>query len=101
MKLKDIYKHLIYTLSDNGDWEYVREGIGSYNGQVFIVDLNDSGVNERDVLFVKDGMQVHEVLAAGKVTGVYEQSPSGKFYYNWECEGDKEAVSKFKTLVGL
>jgi hypothetical protein len=85
MNLERIYSHLIYQLEDNGDWEYTREGIGIYEGRVFVVDLDDSGEEVRELRFVKEGMQVDEVLWLGKKAGVYVQEPSGHFYYNLEA----------------
>lgn len=99
--LDDLQDYLIYKLDDNGEWNYAREGIGIYEGRVFIVDLNDTGENDRQLHFVKEGMQVHQVLAAGKDTGRYWQAPSGTFYYNWDTDGDEKVNTAFRLLVGI
>jgi len=101
MNLDDLDEYLIYKLDDNGDWEYTREGIGRYEGRTFLVDLNDSGSEERELLFVKEGMQVDQVLAIGKKTGRYEQCPSGTFYYDWDNDGDHYIAEQFKQQVGI
>ena len=101
MSLEDLESLVVYTLEDNGDWEYLREGIGIYQGRVFLVDLDDSGEEERKLLFVTEGMQIHEVLAIGKATGRYGQNPSGSFYYNWDKDGNKESVQSFCAQTGI
>jgi hypothetical protein len=101
MNLDDLQDNLIYKLSDNSDWEYTREGIGFYEGRVFIVDLNDTGEDDRQLHFVEEGLQVHQVLAAGKQTGRYWQDPSGVFYYNWDTDGDEKVNTAFRLLVGI
>ena len=100
MNFEELDQHLICILEDNGDWEYTREGIGSINGRVFIVDLNDTG-EEPELQFVKEGMQVHQVLAIGKNTGRYVQEESGTFYYDWDNDGDREITKSFCKQVGL
>lgn len=101
MGLEAIYNHLIYKLEDDSDWGYLREGIGIFEGRVFLVDLDDSGEEVRKLHFVEEGMQVHDVLAAGKKSGRYTQCPSGTFYYNWELDGSEEVDAAFKLLVGI
>jgi len=101
MNLDDLRKHVIYELEDDGDWGYTREGIGRYEGRTFLVDLDDSGEEERELLFVKEGMQIDQVLAIGKQTRRYNQCPSGTFFYSWDDDGDQEVVAKFKALVGI
>lgn len=101
MNLEDIESCIVYALNDNSEWEYTREGIGIYNGRVFLVDLDDTGEEERKLLFVKEGMQVHQVLAIGKATGRYEQEPSGKFWYNWNKDGNRDSVRAFCVQTGL
>ena len=101
MSLEDLDRCVVYTLEDNGDWEYLREGIGIYNRRVFIVDLDDTGEEERELRFVKEDLQIHQVLAIGKETGRYGQNPSGSFYYNWDKDGNKECIQSFCEQVGL
>jgi len=101
MNLERIWNHLVVELEDNGDWEYTREGIGVYEGRVFLVDLDDSGESSRELLFVKEGLQVHQVLAIGKETGRYVQDEEGSFWYNWDIDGDKESARSFREQVGI
>lgn len=101
LSLEELDAYVIYKLTDNGDWEYTREGIGIYCGRTFIVDLDDIGEEERDLIFVREGMQVHDVLAAGKASGRYAQDDSGTFYYNWGTDGNNSARAEFNKLVGI
>ena len=71
LNLEDLYNYITHSLSDNGDWEYTREGIGVYNNQTFVVDLDDTGDDERELLFVKKGLTVEDVLQHGIASGSY------------------------------
>jgi len=101
MNLERIWSHLVVELEDNGDWEYTREGIGVYEGRVFLVDLDDSGESSRELLFVKEGLQIHQVLAIGKETGRYVQDEGGSFWYNWDNDGNSESAQSFREQVGI
>jgi hypothetical protein len=101
MNLENIEQYLIYTLSDNGEWEYTREGIGVYLDRTFIVDLDDTGEEERELQFCKEGVDVLAVLIAGKKTGRYEQCPSGTFYYNMNTDGDSDSEATFLSTLGI
>lgn len=101
MHMNNISDYLVYVLDDNGDWGYSREGIGIFEGRVFVVDLNDTGEEVRRINFVEESMQVHDVLAAGKSTGRYIQCPAGTFYYNWDADGDVQIDNAFNMLVGI
>ena len=57
-------------LMDDGDWEYVRVGVGVMNGRVFVVDLDDGGEEWREMNFVKEGLSVEDVLRVGCEVGV-------------------------------
>lgn len=57
-------------LMDDGDWEYVRVGVGVMNGRVFVVDLDDSGEEFREMNFVKEVLSVEDVLRVGCEVGV-------------------------------
>lgn len=101
LSLEELDAYVIYKLTDNGDWEYTREGIGIYRNRTFIVDLDDSGEDKYELIFVRDGMQVHDVLAAGKASGRYVQDDSGTIYYNWGTDGNESVRAEFKKLVGI
>ena len=101
MNLNCLPDHLVYTLNDNSDWEYTREGVGVYKGRVFVVDLNDTGERERQLHFVEEGLSVHDVIAVGVRTGRYGQCPAGSFYYDWDAADDEKVSVSFKLLVGI
>ncbi len=77
------------VLMDDGDWEYNRMGVGENEGRVFIVDLDDSGEEEREMEYVKEGLSVEDVLKIGVECGVINEIDWGydeddKFRVNWE-----------------
>ena len=64
-------------LMDDGDWEYVRMGVGVMNGRVFVVDLDDGGEEWREMNFVKEGLSVEdEELRFGQHEGASRVSVS-------------------------
>ncbi len=85
---------LVKKLMDNGDWEYDRVGLGKVDGRVFVVDLNDDGEDEGDIVYVRDGLKVEDVLNIGVIYNVFEKIDWGygeddNYRVNWES-GSKE-----------
>ena len=83
-------------LMDDGDWEYVRMGVGVMNGKTFVVDLDDSGEEWREMNFVKEGLSVEDVLRIGCEVGVlveidwgYDENDKVRVKMN-DGEGDWE-----------
>jgi len=94
---------LEYVLMDNGDYEYNRFGVGSYEGETFITDLeldNDEG----NIIWCKPGMSVQNVMDAGVRTGLFEQTPEDMKYndedvYRYDIEDEGESFDKFVNQV--
>ena len=86
------------SLCDNGYWEYDRWGIGMYKGKVFIVDVDDSGEEWREMLYCDNVKSVKEVLDIGVECGVFELND--KIYYMEEDWRDED-YKKFSKLVGV
>jgi hypothetical protein len=92
-----------YVLMDNGDYEYNRFGVGSYEGETFITDLeldNDEG----NIIWCKPGMSVQDVMDAGVSTGLFELTPEDMKYndedvYRYDIEDEGESFDKFVSLV--
>ena len=85
------------VLSDNGEWEYDRFGIGMNKDRVFIVDLDDSGETWREMLYCDDVCSVEEVIRIGIKCNVIEKY-DGKLYCEWESS--KEDNEKFEKMIG-
>jgi len=85
-------------LSDNGYWEYDRWGIGVYKGKVFIVDVDDSGEEWREMLYCNNVKSVKEVLDIGVECGVFELN-DGVYYMEEDC--NDEEYGRFRELVGV
>jgi hypothetical protein len=95
---KSDMKMVEVSLSDNGDWEYDRMGIGMSKGRVFIVDLDDSGESWREMLYCDKVKSVKEVIECGIECGVIEKV-NGEYYYEWEFE--KKDDKKFNDMIGI
>lgn len=91
-------------LMDNGDYEYDRMGIGMNKGKVFIVDLDDSGEDWREMLYCDKVKNVGEVIKIGIECGVIEKIDWGydendMYRYEWDLE--KKDEEKFNDKIGL
>jgi hypothetical protein len=85
-------------LSDNGWWEYDRLGIGLNGERVFVVDLDDSGEEWREMVYCDKVKSVEEVLKIGVKYGVFEED-DGEYYVNEEYEEENE--KKWKKKIGM
>ena len=65
------------NLMDNGDWEYVRMGIGKIGRSSFLVDLDDSGEDKRVINFCKEGLTTKMILGYGVRCNVLEKIEHG------------------------
>ena len=65
------------NLMDNGDWEYVRMGIGKTGRSYFLVDLDDSGEDKRVINFCKEGLTTKMILGYGVRCNVLEKIEHG------------------------
>ena len=93
-----------WVLMDDGDYEYNRVGIGEYEGKVFVIDLEDDGEGLKELRFVKEGMDINEVLNIGIECGVWKEIDWGfdefdKYRVCWDLNGDE--FDKFKEKVGV
>ncbi len=95
------YEMVKVELMDDGDWEYVRVGIGEMSGKVFVVDLDDSGEMLREMRFVKEGLSVDDVLKIGCEVGVfveidwgYDEDDKFRVKMNDDGEGDWDEFFK-------
>ena len=66
-------------LMDNSDWEYDRMGLGECEGRVFMVDLDDSGEQLREMEYMKDGLSIQDVLKIGCDVVVFEDYSLSSF----------------------
>lgn len=92
------YKEVFMTLDDNGDWEYTRLGFGEDHVGLYMVDLDDTGEQFRDKVYINDKLSVSDVLAEGVECGVFEKYAAGDLRgtHGVRVDADTEA---FWTLV--
>ena len=86
------------VLSDNGYWEYDRLGIGMNGKKVFVVDMDDTGEEYREMVYCDNVNNVDEVLKIGGMCGVFEEV-DGKYYVKMEY--DEECESRWKKMIGM
>jgi len=86
------------VLCDNGYWGYDRLGIGMNKGKVFIIDLDDSGEDWREMWYCDKVKSVEEVVKIGIECGVIEEYDDGELYYEWESS--EEENKKFDDMIG-
>ena len=92
-------KMVVVSLMDDGDWEYVRMGIGKVvskkkeDRKVFVVDLDDSGEVWREIMFVKEGLSINDVLKIGCEVGVLVE-------IDWGYDKDDKFRVKMDEVVG-
>jgi hypothetical protein len=91
------------VMMDDGDWEYNRVGIGEYNNRIFLVDLDDSGEESREMKFVKEGMSIGEVLKIGVECGVWKEFDGYDEYdqYRVCMDCDPDAWDNFCSRVEM
>lgn len=95
--VKDMNKVKV-RLSDNGYWEYERMGIGMNKGRVFVVDLDDSGEQWREMMYCEYVKSIEECVKIGINYKVIEYC-DGELYYEWES--DKKDHETFEEEIGL
>jgi hypothetical protein len=86
------------VLCDNGYWGYDRLGIGMNKGKVFIIDLDDSGEDWREMWYCDKVKSVEEVVKIGIECGVIEECDDGELYCEWESS--EEENKKFDDMIG-
>lgn len=72
------------TLEDNGDWEYTRLGFGEDHIGLYIVDLDDTGEDLREKIYVNPKWSVQDVLKEGVEFGVFEKYEDGTYAYRMD-----------------
>ena len=105
LNIEEEMELVMVSLMDDGDWEYLRMGIGECEDGVFVVELDDSGEEEREMKYVKEGLSVEDVCKIGIEVGVFVDSSewgydeSDRVRMNWEMEGDEEKWKEFWEKV--
>lgn len=80
------YQNEIFqTFDDNGGWGYTRLGLGEDRIGLYLVDLDDSGEQFREKLYVNDRFSAHDVIMEGLALNVFSES-GDEIYYNIEDE---------------
>lgn len=98
------YAWIKVSLMDDGDWEYTRTGIGEFNNRVFIVDLDDTGEQFREMIWVKNGLSVEDVLRIGVETGVFDKIDWGydeDDQYRERTDATPEQYNTFYQMIGI
>ena len=68
-------------IADNGEWEYLRIGLGKDSKGVFLVDLDDDGQNLKPKTYVKEGLDIDDLVRLGLKHEVFE---------DWSFNGRKD-----------
>jgi hypothetical protein len=95
------------SMMDDGDWEYVRWGVGEVDGKVFMVDLDEGGEGdeEREMMYVKEGLSVEDVCKIGVEVGVFVDSSewgydeNDRYRVSCEVEGVSFVWDEFYSRV--
>ena len=93
-------------MMDNGYWEYSRVGIGEDNKGVFIIDMEDNGMEWRGMNRVKEGLSVDDICKIGVECKVFEElsddegyGVDDKYRVREECERDDWEMFNERVLV--
>ena len=79
---------IFQTFEDNGDWEYTRLGLGEDHIGLYLVDLDDTGEQFREKLYVDDTtFSASDVIAEGLYLGVFVKDEEGNIRYNMDGVG--------------
>ena len=73
---------IFQMFDDNGDWEYTRIGMGEDHIGLYLVDLEDSGENLREKIYVNDRFSAHDVIMEGLAMNVFEKYDKDDIRYN-------------------
>lgn len=95
----DQYNEVFLTLEDNGDWEYTRLGFGEDHVGLYLVDLDDSGEQFRDKLYINELFSVQDVLAEGVDCGVFEKYEDGDLRGTHGVRVDADAEDLWTLLM--
>ena len=68
---KDQCEEVFMTLTDDGDWEYVRAGFGEDHLGLYFVDLDDSGEVFRNKVRINDSLSMADVIAEGLSRNIF------------------------------
>ena len=91
---------IFQTFEDNGDWEYTRLGLGEDHIGLYLVDLDDTGDQFREKLYVDDTtFSASDVIAEGLYLGVFERDDSDVVRYN--LNGEDKLPEFFKRVTQM
>ena len=77
-------QEIFQVLDDNGDWEYPRLGLGEDHIGLYLVDLDDTGEQFREKLYVNDTFSAGDVIKEGLTLGVFVKDDEGDIRYNMD-----------------
>ena len=75
-------QEIFQTFDDNGDWEYTRLGLGEDHIGLYLVDLDDTGDQFREKLYVNDTFSAGDVINEGLALGVFEKYDKDDIRFN-------------------
>ncbi len=76
---------ILVTLDDNSDWEYTRLGFGEDHNGLYMVDLDDSGENLREKIYVNPGHSLMDIMYEGVARDIFEEYEDGSFAMNFNA----------------
>lgn len=77
-------QEIFQVFDDNGDWEYPRLGLGEDHIGLYLVDLDDTGEQFREKLYVNDTFSAQDVIKEGLTLGVFVKDDEGDIRYNMD-----------------
>jgi hypothetical protein len=95
---EDQYENeIVVSFMDNGDWEYVRFGFGKDNNGLYFVDLEDSGEDLREKVYVKKNLTLEKIVEFGLENGVFDKFDENDIRCEDDCE--KEDWENFMKFI--
>lgn len=95
---EEYISEILMRFEDNGDWGYLRWGMGKDKKGLYMVDLDDSGERGRLKFRIRKELSAEDVIRKGVGLGIFDidgiNTPVG-VRLNWESE------VRMKELINL
>ena len=95
---EEYISEIFMRIEDNGDWEYLRWGMGKDQKGLYMVDLDDSGERGRVKFRIRKELSAEDVIRKGAELGIFDIdgiNTSVGVRLNWESE------VRMKDLIDL
>ena len=95
---EEYWSEVFMRIEDNGDWGYLRWGMGKDQKGLYLVDLDDTGELRREKIRIRKELSAEEVIKKGAELGIFDIdgiNTSVGVRLNWESE------VRMKELINL